>query len=142
MTPTCANRDEWLGPFVYHDLPFDAGMAADEHVRSCAACAAEAAKLGGLVAALPPPSPVPARRPFPRWVAAAAAAVLIAAGGFLAGRGIRPHPAAPPIARAPAPPAAPAPDLMSPEVRDFVTHGRGALPESSRRRLDERLRDR
>ncbi len=145
MIPRCENRDEWLGPLLYRDLPFTEEAAAEEHVETCASCGAEAADLRRLVEALPAPAPVPAARPrrFRPWLSAAA--VLAAAClGFVAGHGTTPAPPkSQPLAPAPvlATRAEPAPmSLFSPAALAFLSKGSGGLPPAAQEELDGRAR--
>lgn len=125
----CADRDEWLGPLLYRDLPFDRETAAREHLDSCAACRAEAEGLAAFVAKLPPPAEMPRRR-FP-WRWAWAAALLVA---FVAGRLTMtqeaPVKTLPPLARSPGPAAAKAPPstgMFSPAMVAFLENGAEGL---------------
>ncbi|MBI2922360.1 MAG: hypothetical protein HYY18_15005 [Planctomycetes bacterium] len=149
MNPSCANRDEWLGPWAYDDLPFDQDMAAAEHVESCAACREEAAGLRAFVKRLPAPATAPtARRRRRLPFAIAAAALLAAALGFAAGHGtsaatvvvtVTPPPAPAPVARTVVTPA-PA-SLFSPAMMAFLSGGSEALSDEAREKIRERAEE-
>lgn len=143
MIPRCENREEWLGPLLYRDLPFTEEAAAAEHVESCASCGAEAADLRGLVEALPAPAAVPAARPHRsrRWLPAAVA-LAAACLGYAAGHRTAPTP---PKSQAPAPApvlathAEPAPmSLFSPAALAFLSKGGGGLSPEAQEELNGR----
>lgn len=145
MNPSCANRDEWLGPWAYSDLPFDQDMAAAEHVESCAACREEAEGLRAFVKRLPAPAPAPTVRRRRLPLAIAAAALAAAALGFAAGRGTSPEPqvvtATPPPKPAPVARTVVTPtpaSLFSPAMMAFLSGGSEALPAEARDRIEQR----
>jgi len=148
MIPRCDNREEWLGPYLYHDLPFTDETAAAEHVEACASCGAEAADLRRLIDRLPAPAPVPAARPrrSRAWIPAAAAALAAAFLGFAAGRGSAPAPQNPPLP----PPvpvqvtrAEPTPlSLFSPTALAFLNGGSSALPPTAQDEVRGRIQER
>lgn len=141
MIPRCENREEWLGPLLYRDLPFTDEATAAEHLESCADCGAEAADLRRLVGALPAPAPVPLARPRHLRAWLPAAAVLAAAAlGYAAGHGAKPAPVgAPPSAPSPAPVTRvePAPlSLLSPAALAFLSKGGAGLPAAAQEEVD------
>jgi hypothetical protein len=131
---SCANREEWLGAFLYGDLPFDEESQAEEHVVACVECRSERDSLARVIGALPKPAPAPVlrRRPSPLWRTAAAALLGVVAGFLAAPR------SAPPSQGDETPRASVR--LVSPEAAAFVQHGAGALSSRLRAQLEKRLR--
>ncbi|GEM_PF-7071039 len=138
MKISCETRDEWLGPSLYEDLPFDRGLAAEEHLANCASCREEASSLRKLMGWLPAPVAVPvapSRRK--RWPFLAAAGMVFAGVvGYALGQSPsatspRPvWPELPPPQQSTRPD--PLPQLFSPEVCAFLQRGRAGLPDSKR----------
>lgn len=136
MKRNCKNREEWLGSYIYKDLPLDAEMSAEEHLKDCAACLAEVESMRKFVAWLPQPKPVPGRRRGYIPALAAAAALLF---GIVIGRGTIEKQRTVPVVESKPTTQTAAPVNYS-DMISFLKNGKSKLPEDARAKLDALLR--
>lgn len=135
MKQTCDDRDGWLGPYIYKDLPFNAEISVEEHLKDCAVCRAEVESMRKFVAWLPEPKPIPARRRSFIAVLATAAALLI---GIVIGRGTIEEQRIVPVAESKETTLT-ATRVNYSDMLSFLKNGKSKLPEDARNKLNALL---